>query len=89
MSENEELKARLLETDWGANCADTLARWDQARRDAHAAITALEAEVARLREALEFYADPKHHAYVKVAGCNCIEADGGDTARAALGERHD
>jgi hypothetical protein len=42
------------------------------------------AEIERLREALRFYADAKNWAYVKSAGCNCIDADGGDTARAAL-----
>lgn len=47
-------------------------------------IEALAAEIERWREALEFYAEAKNWAYVKSAGCNCIDADGGDTARAAL-----
>ena len=53
-------------------------------REKNARITALEAENERLRAALGFYADPKHWTYVKAAGCNCIDADGGDIARAAL-----
>ena len=47
-------------------------------------IEAQAAENERLREALRFYADAKNWAYVKSAGCNCVDADGGDTARAAL-----
>jgi uncharacterized small protein (DUF1192 family) len=47
-------------------------------------IEALTTENERLRKALRFYADAKNWAYVKSAGCNCIDADGGDTARAAL-----
>jgi hypothetical protein len=42
------------------------------------------AEIERLRKALQFYADAKNWAYVKSAGCNCVDADSGDTARAAL-----
>jgi hypothetical protein len=52
-----------------------------------AKIEALTAEIEKLRKALEFYAEAKNWAYVKSAGCNCIDADGGDTARAALGEQ--
>jgi hypothetical protein len=47
-------------------------------------IEAQAAEIERLREALQFYAEAKNWAYVKSAGCNCVDADGGDTARAAL-----
>jgi NAD-specific glutamate dehydrogenase len=47
-------------------------------------IEAQAAENERLREALRFYAEAKNWAYVKSAGCNCIDADGGDTASAAL-----
>jgi uncharacterized small protein (DUF1192 family) len=47
-------------------------------------IEALTTENERLRKALRFYADAKNWAYVKSAGCNCVDADSGDTARAAL-----
>ncbi len=49
-----------------------------------AKVEAQAAEIERLREALQFYAEAKNWAYVKSAGCNCVDADGGDTARAAL-----
>jgi hypothetical protein len=50
-------------------------------------VEAQAAEIERLREALHFYAEAKNWAYVKSAGCNCIDADGGDTARTALDAR--
>jgi hypothetical protein len=53
-------------------------------REAAHRIEAQAAEIERLRKALRFYADAKNWAYVKSAGCNCVDADGGDTARAAL-----
>ena len=79
---DEDSYYRVQEKHW---CIDA-EELERQRLEAADRIEALEAEVARLREALKFYADPKHHAYVKAAGCNCIEADGGDTARAALGD---
>lgn len=45
-AELDRLVERLNETDWGKNVADTLTRWDHARRDAAAAITALRARIA-------------------------------------------
>ena len=45
-AELDRLVERLNETDWVKNVADTLTRWDHARRDAAAAITALRARIA-------------------------------------------
>lgn len=45
-AELDRLVERLNETDWGKNVADTLTRWDHARRDAAATITALRARIA-------------------------------------------
>jgi hypothetical protein len=56
----------------------------ESRRLAVKDVAELEAEIERLREALQFYAEAKNWAYVKSAGCNCVDADSGDTARAAL-----
>lgn len=43
--ELEALVATLGETDWGPNVTDTMTRWDQARRKAATAITALRARI--------------------------------------------
>ena len=50
-AELDRLVERLNETDWGKNAADTLTRWDQARRDAATAITTLRARIAELEAA--------------------------------------
>ena len=44
--ELDALVATLMESDWGPNAADTMTRWDHARREAAAAITALRARIA-------------------------------------------
>jgi len=61
---------------------------EQARLERNAAdrIEALTAENERLREALGWYAEDNHWRYIPAAGCTCVDADGGDIARAALGE---
>ena len=43
-------------------------------------------EIERLREALGWYAEDNHWRYIPAAGCSCVDADGGDVARAALEE---
>ena len=45
-AELDRLVATLRETDWGPNVTDTMTRWDQARRDAAAAIPTLRARIA-------------------------------------------
>jgi hypothetical protein len=77
----DRIEAPTAENERLNKSAECLA---ESRRLAVKDVAELEAEVERLREALEFYAETKNWAYVKSAGCNCIDADGGDTARAAL-----
>lgn len=52
-AELDRLVERLNETDWGKNVADTLTRWDQARRKASTAIPTLRARIAELEQRLE------------------------------------
>ena len=77
------LRLRYLAEEWFEMCDDI----HKPLYEAAERIEALTAENERLRKALRFYADAKNWAYVKSAGCNCIDADGGDTARAALEAR--
>ena len=50
MSDDEldRLVATLMESDWGPNAADTMTRWDHARREAAVATTTLRARIAEL-----------------------------------------
>jgi len=64
--------------------AEAKAHYDRGYYDGY---TYLLEQHEALREALQFYAETKNWAYVKSAGCNCVDADGGDTARAALKSR--
>jgi hypothetical protein len=75
------IEAQAAEIERLNKSAECLA---ETRRLAVKDLAALEAENERVREALQFYAEAKNWAYVKSAGCNCIDADSGDTARAAL-----
>jgi hypothetical protein len=77
----DRIEAQAAEIERLNKSAECLA---ETRRLAVKDVAEIEAENERLREALEFYAEAKNWAYVKSAGCNCIDADGGDTARAAL-----
>ena len=77
----DRIQAQAAEIERLNKSAECLA---ETRRLAVKDVAELEAEIERLREALHFYAEAKNWAYVKSAGCNCIDADGGDTARAAL-----
>jgi len=49
----DDLVERLLHSTWGSNVADTLQSWTRQREEAAARITELQAEVERLREALQ------------------------------------
>jgi hypothetical protein len=80
----DHIEAQTAEIEWLNKSAECLA---ETRRLAVKDVAALEAEIERLREALHFYAEAKNWAYVKSAGCNCVDADSGDTARAALEAR--
>ena len=57
-----------------------------ARKEQADRIEAQAAEIERLREALGWYAEDNHWRYIPAAGCSCVDADGGDVARAALEE---
>jgi len=80
----DRIEAQAAEIERLNKSAECLA---ETRRLAVKDVAELEAENERLREALQFYAEAKNWTYVKSAGCNCIDADGGDTARAALEAR--
>lgn len=51
------LVERLRATDWGPNVADTLTDWDNARREAADAITALTRQLAEAQQHAEAMAD--------------------------------
>jgi hypothetical protein len=80
----DHIEAQAVEIERLNKSAECLA---ESKRLAVKDIAALESENERVREALQFYAEAKNWAYVKSAGCNCIDADSGDTARAALEAR--
>ena len=91
--EAERLAERLANDADAPNAARYQPYTDSAMRNASAALRsfaterdALQAEKARLRQALDFYACVDHYQIHNAAEPNVVQFDRGAKARAALGE---